>query len=186
MLVFNSCDGETNYIHLVVGPQTDLHFDMVGSIQLELSKILELYPNKELPFELVITRSDNELLTLMKLKSSGHPAVQSMDGNDDENESDDENETPNDIPNTIAKVLSTIKSKMADNASTNKESTEEPKQTKVKDPRGSFTDKYMCPLCGSKGVFLKENRAPMCADCIKIDAGLGNIKKQKIISDDKG
>ena len=147
MLIFNTTDGDSNCIHLVIGPQTDLQFDMSGFVRLDISEMLERYPDKSLPLNLILTRSDNEAATMAKLRLMNHPAVSGMIEADEDEE--DEDDTPAEPEQSTKQV------------------------GKVKDPRGLFTKKFKCPMCGEPGVFLKENRPVLCGDCMKIELGLG-------------
>ena len=149
MLIFNTTDGDVNSIHLVIGPQTDLQFDMVGFLRLDISEMLERYPDKSLPLTLLMTRSENEFVTMQKLKLMGHSSINEII--DDEDDDDDDDESPDQSEQSINQTES----------------------TKSKDPRGTYNKNYRCPMCRELGVFLKKDKMVLCGDCMKIELGLG-------------
>jgi hypothetical protein len=42
-------------------------------------------------------------------------------------------------------------------------------------PLGQYAKELVCPGCKEHGVYLKKDMPPYCADCLKIELGLGNI-----------
>jgi len=156
MLIFNACDGEHNIIQFVLGPQTQLQLDMMGVIKLDLDKLLSGFES-DLPFKLVVTRSDNEQKTLQRLQStSGSPPFPpSFFTKDGENNMEEPQSSVHEEDYTQ----------------------NESQPYEDEDPRGQYVKELVCPGCKSKGVYLKKDMPPYCADCLKIELGLGNIKE---------
>jgi hypothetical protein len=150
MIIFKVCDGEYNILQLVIGPQTDYQLDLEGLINLDLEELIDSF-QYDLPFKLVISRSNDEVRTMeMTQRINGGNSQQHVvikkDTKNNQNDDYDEDETV---------------------------------EYYYDDPRGEFIKGIPCPLCKADGVFLKKGQVPICADCLKIELGLGNVKIPK-------
>jgi hypothetical protein len=161
MLIFRANDGENNIIQLVVGPETRFQLSMMGVIKVDLANLIDGFDTAT-PLKLVITATDSEHKTMEALNvtdgSPPFPPEFFKSGRDMGRE-------PIGEPPIHEGVA-------------------EPESAEYyhEDPRGQYVEEIKCPGCKSLGVYLKANMPPYCADCLKIELGLGNIDES---SDDE-
>jgi hypothetical protein len=158
MLVFTANDGDHNIVQLVIGPQTRFQLDITGVIRIDLGKILENFDN-DLPLKMVVTSAECEQRTAQMLAATnGAPPF------------------PPAFFKSAAEVARITEERMqqAEDDAVVVEETDS-QDFYHEDPRGQYVDEIQCPGCKTLGVFLKKNMPPYCADCLKIELGLGNI-----------
>ena len=153
MVIFCACDGISNVVHMIFGPQTGFQFDLLGKCELNLDDFIESFPDPTLPFKLIVTRSDDEHRTMEDIINYG-------EGKELPEYTDGEMESGTfDLDETKAT------------------SAEFPNINKG-DIRGTFAREIICPLCKGKGVFLKSGTVPICGSCLEIEKGLGNLDNE--------
>jgi len=166
MLIFTANDGTNNIVQFVIGPETNFQMDMMGSIKLDLGKLLDQFDNK-LPLKMVITSSNDESKTYQMLSATNGvppfpPAFFKSEKSMDEQP-------------YIGPMMTEVNEE--GNAF----------DCAYNDPRGQYVDDIKCPGCKTMGVYLKKQMPPYCADCLKIELGLGNIEvpvpEEEVVAD---
>lgn len=151
MLLFQTSNGEFNFIHIIIGQESDLQLALNGSLDVPISEVIAAFKDPSLPTIMRITNPESEEYTRELLEQD--LAEEKTEGCD--------------CPSCESKKS---------------EKGKEQTHTQPNDSRGIFTTDFLCPKCGSKGVFLKKDSPPLCADCIKIENGLHEKLMQKASS----
>lgn len=155
MLLINTSNGEVNIINCILGQQSDVQLSMVGSIHIDIDLLLEKFNNSDLPLRMVITKTDDEY-------RMAHLIEKNVTGD--------------------SSFLTDLNEEVFDSYVEEIES--ESDQPVNNDPRGQYAEDIICPLCKTKGVYLKENKPALCVDCLKIEYGLGNFDVEEEIKDE--
>jgi len=164
MIVLQNMTETNNIIHLIIGPQTNFQFDMSGALEVDIQKMIDQFPNKNLPIKLVITRSLNESETasiLSAMTAARGSQEYSIPENDNSN-------SKSNVMKNLLKMLEEEKKKQNNKVGI----------SGADDPRGLWEPRLICPKCYNKGVFLKQGNPPLCADCLKIEKGIGNVVRK--------
>lgn len=157
MLLFTANDGDHNIVQLVIGPETRFQLDITGVIRVDLGKVLENFDN-DLPLKMVVTSSDSEQRTSqMLMATNGCPPF------------------PPAFFKSAEEVAKITAERVQENSDSDVVEEQDTQECYHEDPRGQYVDEIQCPGCKTLGVFLKKNMPPYCADCLKIELGLGNI-----------
>lgn len=163
MIIFTACDGKNNIVQLIIGPQTELQFNMLGSIKIDLNELLKRF-QKDLPLKMILTSTSDEFRTIDLLENSSNDGTTPIIKYDDS-----ESETWTEVSPDGGKQIPHEPKKNI------KQSTPKPQM----DPRGIYMKDIICPGCKTEGVYIKKQMPPYCADCLKIELGLGNITEDK-------
>jgi len=193
MLILKRIQEDVNLIHLVIGPETDLQFDMLGALNLDLQGIIDSFPNHNLPVSLMVTRTDNELYTMQQLQQNSQ-----ISGNNLQEEttrglgssglSEDEEirryanlrkqiEAHTDEKNEHVSNLMDKLNKQMEREDEAKRGTKE--KDSLMDPRGVYSIETKCSACGERGAYIKSRRIPKCGSCLKIDYEVNKKKRER-------
>ena len=147
MIVLNEKENSTNFLHIIIGPETEFQFNLNGHSSIDISEYIKEVPKNE-KFVVIINRCDSEDEVLRQLafeQSKQHfqktmhdsfKKITSMEQSNKQQEEDDDN---------------------ADNI--------------------EETDRVLkCPKCGKSGYYKIINGiAETCESCKKLDSMLDKI-----------
>jgi len=144
MLIFPGSNGDVNVLHIVIGPESQMHFDLIGHYNIDIKPIIQAFPNQDLPLKLLVTRSNGEKDTIHAMNSLGiqHP-----------------------MPLYLARP-----GFLENWADTENDDSSHP----ISDEFGRFEPEVICPKCQTKGVWIKDGQQALCSDCIRIENGRGD------------
>ena len=145
MIVFPRKKDKECTIHILIGPESQIDFDLNGSLEMNLSSFLEQYninPSKEnvkvkiinVVNEITAAQRIQEMMRSMEIMERAKNAMQEMKDNY--------------ISETINKG----------NLET-----------------GIYVDNVRCPFCHNMGVWIQSGKKVACRSCIEIEDGLEKL-----------
>jgi len=162
MLIFMDEEKENNVLYVMIGPESELSFDLKGSVSGDISEPIRKLSNAKKPIILNITRVNSEQQANIRI--SQYTAQKELQ------KKIENGEIPFPFPfnNGIQKGKGTDSIKNEINISNEQWE------------NGLFVEHLKCPKCGGFGVFLKKGEEPKCSICAQIDNE--NTKRKRSVS----
>jgi len=160
MIVFPKETEDTVYIHIAIGPESELQFNLFGHYAIPISDMLEEF-DKFKPVQMIITEVASEQDLAGQLAR-----IQLMEKMA-KTQSDKDNDNPSNPMEFFQKMFEQMSNQTSSKSSKKKITDKE-----LED--GIYVEDLVCSKCLNNGVFLKKGQVALCKDCLKIEMGLGN------------